>query len=74
MKKLPILIKEAQEGDTEAMLQIIQLFEPKMYKVINQLQLESKEDIEDCSSEMTIKLIEAIYKINLEQMSNKIER
>lgn len=66
------LVEDAQNGDSESVLKIIQLFEPKIFKVIAQMNLNNKEDIEDCYSEIQIKIIEAIYKMNLGKMKKEI--
>ncbi|GAA0853985.1 helix-turn-helix domain-containing protein [Paenibacillus glucanolyticus] len=63
MESLISLIKKAQEKDATAMETIIQKYTPKIQKSLWQT---SNQDRNDLKQEVNLKMIEAVYKYDLE--------
>jgi|GEM_PF-955478 len=63
MESLIYLIKRAQEKDITAMEKIIQKYTPKIQKSLGQT---ANQDKNDLRQEVNLKIIEAIYKYDLE--------
>lgn len=57
------LVKKAQQGDELALQQLIDQFEPKIKKVVNQLTVKDKEDL---IQTIKVKLIEKIKHYDLD--------
>lgn len=61
--KLYCLMKQAQDKDNEAVINIINMFSPKLKKSLLQTSLQEREDLEQ---DLVLKMIDIIYQYNLE--------
>lgn len=63
MSNLYHLMQKAQSKNPEALSKLLQMFEPKLKRSLLQT---SKQDREDLEQELRIKIMEVIYKYDLE--------
>ncbi|WP_413036982.1 helix-turn-helix domain-containing protein [Paenibacillus xylanilyticus] len=64
------LLKQARQNDTQAIETIIVKFKPKLQKSLYQTHLQNRNDLKQ---EINLKIIEAIYKYDIEKVPGFLE-
>ncbi|MBU5355087.1 helix-turn-helix domain-containing protein [Paenibacillus barcinonensis] len=64
------LLKQARQNDTQAMESIIVKFKPKLQKSLYQTHLQNRNDLQQ---EIKLKIIEAVYRYNIEEVPSFLE-